>query len=217
MSWEEKITQIFKGWGRDLNEAEKSALANKARGYLLSDWKREHIAMATGSGVVTGLIGGPVGAAAIIPDLLWCKKVGTQGCLGIGHIKGKHIDYEQDMNLILSIWSKLGEASFSIPAGKVGIKISHKLGPKVLGKVVEKSLFKGSTKLGAKMTAKVAAKATAKLATKLSVKVGLGWIPLVGGLASGGVNLWLISGLLDAAEEYYNSDYVVLSDNSVLV
>ncbi len=215
MSLQEEIAQVFKNWGSDLLEAERKALREKAAKYTVSDWKAEHIAYVVGSGVLTGAIGGPVGLAAILPDLLWCKKVGTQGCLGIGYIKGYDIDYENDMNMILAVWSDLAEAAVSVPAGKVGIKVSNKILPKVAGKVVEKVILKGSSKIGATLAAKAASKAATKLTAKLAAKTGVGWIPLIGGVVSGGINWWLLSGLLDAADAYYKSDYIVLKDDEI--
>lgn len=215
MSLQDDVAKVFKGWGSELLEAERKALRKKAAGYSVSDWKAEHIAYVVGSGALTGIVGEPVGLAAIIPDLLWCKKVGTQGCLGIGHIKGCDVDYDQDMNMILAVWSDLAEAAVSVPVGKVGIKVSNKALPKVAGKVVEKLLFKGSSKIGAKLASKAASKAAAKLTAKLAAKSGFGWIPVVGGAVSAGINWWLLSGLLDAAEIYYKSNYIVLSDDEI--
>ncbi|QLE50372.1 hypothetical protein FD724_21230 [Nostoc sp. C057] len=215
MSLQEEVAQIFRNWGSGMLEVERKALREKASKYTVDDWKAEHIVYVAGSGALTGAIGGPVGLAAILPDLFWCKKVGTQGCLGIGYIKGYVIDYENDMNMILAVWSDLAEATVSVPVGKVGIKISNKILPKVAGKVVEKVILKGSSKIGAKLAAKAASKAATKLTAKLAAKTGVGWIPLIGGVVSAGINWWLLSGLLDAAETYYKSDYIVLKDDEI--
>lgn len=221
MSLQNEIAKIFQDWGRELNSAERKALEKKVKGYNVNDWKAEHIGMVVASGAGFGAIGGWVGLGAIMPDLLWCKKVGIQGCLGIGYIQGRYVDYDQDMNMILSIWTELGEAATFVPAGKVGIKISNKatvkMAGKVAGKIVEKAALKGGSKLGAKLAGKAASKAAAKLAAKLAAKTGVGWIPLIGGAVSGGVNWWLLNGLLDAAEKYYRGDcdYLVLHDSEL--
>lgn len=60
-----------------------------------------------------------------------------------------------------------------------------------------------------------ASKAATKLTAKLAAKTGFGWIPLIGGVVSAGINWWLLSGLLDAAETYYKSDYIVLKDDEI--
>ncbi len=205
----DQITEIFKDLGHDLVEAERKALRNKANNYRVNDWKAEHLAYVVGSGALTGAIGGPVGLLAILPDLAWCKKVATQGCLGIGHIKGCDVDYDEDMNMILALWSGSAEASAAVPLGKAGIKVSNKLLPKVAGKVVEKVLFKGSSK----MTAKIASKATTKLISKLMAKSSFGWIPIIGGAVSATINWWLLNGLLGASEKYYSSNYIIFNEN----
>ena len=217
MALQDDIAQIFKGWGSDLLMAERKALRDKAAKYNVGDWKAEHIAYVAGSGALTGALGGFVGLAAIIPDLLWCKKVGTQGCLGIGHVRGLDVDYDEDMNAIMLLWSELGEAAVSVPVGKIGIKISNKVLPKVAGKVVEKLILKGSTKIGGKLVAKAASKAAAKLTAKLAAKSSFGWIPIIGGAVSAGINWWLLSGLLDAADKFYssNTNYIILDNDEV--
>lgn len=219
MGLQDELIPIFQNWGSNLNSAEKKALRKKTTGYSINDWKAEHISMAVASGAASGAVGGPVGLAAIIPDLVWCKKVGTQGCLGMGYILKHDVDYEQDMNGIMAIWTDIAEATVTVPAGKVGIKVSNKvtakMAGKVAGKVVSKAAFKGGSKVGMKLITKVASKGAAKVATKLVAKTSFGWIPLVGGAVSGGINWWLLNELLDAAEEYYTYPYAVLKDKEI--
>ena len=219
MGLNEEIAQMFKDLGNLGNNAERRALEKQAKNYHLSDWKAERIAMVVGSGALSGALGGPVGLAAIPADLAWCGRVSALGCFGIGHILGSEVDYDLDMNLIMSIWTGLGEATSIVPAGKVGIKICGKATPKIAGKVagvlVSKVALKGGSKLGTKLASKAASKAATKLVAKLTAKGTTGWIPIIGGLVSGGVNWWLVGGLLDAAEEYYKGDYLVLRDSEL--
>lgn len=183
----------------------------------MSDWYDRQTGKVALSGAATGVMGGPVGLAAIIPDLMWCGRVGAHGCYGIGHILGREVDYDQDMDYILSVWSEAVEAAMNIPAGKVGIKIFGKaaiapMAGHLAGTIVSKATLKGGSKLAAKLAAKSVSKATAKLAAKLTAKAGFSWIPLVGGVASAGVNVWLVRGLMKAAEQYYRHDYLVIQD-----
>lgn len=220
MSLQDQVAQIFKNWGSDLNYNERVALGKKARGYGVGNWKAEHIAYVVASGAASGVMGGPVGIAAIPADLYWCKKVAVQGCLGIGHILDCDVDYDQDMNFILARFTDVGEPSYVVPAGKIGIKISNKamtkIAPKVAGKVVEKIALKSGSKFAAKLAGKAATKASAKLMAKLTAKTGFGWIPGVGGAVSAGINWWLLDGLLNAAEEYYKQPYFVVNDPEVI-
>jgi hypothetical protein len=215
----DELVKIFKDWGSELNSAERKALEKKVSGRSVSSWKADHITMVAASGFATGFMGGPVGLAAILPDLLWCKKVGIQGCLGIGHILGRDVDYDEDMNYILGIWTELVGATVAVPVGKVGMKVSNKatvkVAEKLAVKIIEKSATKGGSKFLAKLAAKGASKAAAKLSAKLLAKTGVGWIPLVGGAASGGINWWLLNELLNAAEKYYTKDYIIPLDSEL--
>ena len=111
----------------------------------------------------------------------------------------------------------------TIPVGKVGIKVGGKVAAKsvaivagaLTGTVVSKLALKGGSKIGAKLASKAASKAATKLMTKLTAKTGFGWIPFIGGAVSAGVNWWLVDGLLTAAEQYYQNDYVILNDSEV--
>lgn len=219
MSLNDDIAQMFKDLANLGNSMEREQLKKQVKSYTIDGWKSERIAMVVASGGLSGALGGPMGLVAIPADLAWCGRVSALGCFGIGHIKGVDVDYDVDMNLIMSIWTDLAEAKNVVPVGKIGIKVCSKASPKIAAKVagslVSKVALKGGSKLGTKLASKAASKAAAKLAAKLMAKTGTGWIPLVGGLVSGGINWWLVSGLLDAAEEYYSHEYVILRDREL--
>jgi hypothetical protein len=238
MGLQEELTQIFKDWGQELNSQERVALKKDASSYSDVDaWKIKHITMVATSGAAAGVTGGPWSYAAIIADLLWCRKVAPLGCLGIGYINDEDVDIDQDMNMIMAIWAGVGVASTSVPAGKVGVKVSPKatmklgtkIAPKVaakqtgkfagkvVGKVVSKTALKSSSKALSKLTAKIVDKAVAKVFAKAAAKVGMGWIPIIGGVVSGGINWWLLSTMMDAAEQYYSNPYVVFDGNELAV
>ncbi|MFN5864006.1 MAG: hypothetical protein ACK451_18950, partial [Pseudanabaena sp.] len=83
-SFKDNVAKTFKGWGSDLLESERTALREKVNGYSLEFWRMEHIGYVLASGVLFGVWGFLITLVAITADLLWCKKVGTQACLGIG-------------------------------------------------------------------------------------------------------------------------------------
>jgi transcription termination factor NusB len=186
-------------------------------------WKAERLAAVGAPGALTGAIGGPVGLSAILPELWLCERNGTTGAFGIGHLLGCQIDYNLDREMILAIWAGEGSLETSVPAGKVGIKINNKAASsaRLMGVVIQFSLLKGSAKLLVKLSAKLVAKVAAKIGAKLAVKTGGAAIPIYGAFVSGGVNLWLVQGLLNAAEQYYSAQsmnqavYLVLNDSKL--
>ena len=221
MSLGDSVAEVFKGLSNLGTKQERLVLEQKVKNYSsTSAWKEHNIGLVVASGAVSGMAGGLVGLAAIPVDLAWCGRVGGHGSIGIGYILGCDVDYEQDMTMILAIWGGVGEASMTIPAGKVGIKIGGKIAGKsaaivggaIAGTVVYKYALKGSSKLGAKLASKAASKAATKFMSKLTAKTGLGWIPFIGGAVSAGVNWWLVDGLLTAAEQYYTNDYIIIND-----
>jgi hypothetical protein len=236
MGLQEELTQVFQDWGQELNSQERAALKKDAFGYSeVNLWKAKHIAMVTTSGLASGVMGGPWSYAALVADLLWCRKVAPLGCLGIGYIYNEDVDIDHDMNMIMAIWAGIGVAAAGVPVGKVGIKVSPKatvkfgtkmvpklaakgtgkLAGEIFGKVVSKTALKGSSKALSKLTTKIVDKAVAKVLSKAATKVGVGWIPIIGGVVSGGINWWLLSTMLDAAEHYYANPYVVFDENEL--
>ncbi|MCL2930419.1 MAG: hypothetical protein O4861_08830 [Trichodesmium sp. St16_bin4-tuft] len=49
--------------------------------------------------------------------------------------------------------------------------------------------------------------AITKLAAKLVAKAETSWVLILGGVVSGGINWWLIDGLLEVAENYHRYNY----------
>lgn len=221
MSLSDSVTEVFKGLSNLGTEQERLVLEQKVKNYSgISAWKQDNISLVVASGAASGMAGGLVGLAAIPVDLMWCGRIGAHGSIGVGYILGCDVDFEQDMNMILAIWGGIGEASMTVPAGKVGIKVGGKIAAKsvaivtgaVTGTVIYKYALKGGSKLSAKLAAKATSKAATKFMTKLAAKTGVGWIPFIGGAVSAGVNWWLVDGLLTAAEQYYSNDYVILNN-----
>ncbi|AFY47115.1 DnaJ-class molecular chaperone with C-terminal Zn finger domain [Nostoc sp. PCC 7524] len=190
-------------------------------------WKAERLAAVGTPGAITGAIGGPVGLAAIPPELVLCERNATIGAFGIGHLLGCHIDYNLDREIILAIWAGEGTLETRVPAGKVGIKINNKAPSAsasrgLMGAVITSSLIKGSAKFLAKLSAKLISKAVAKISAKIAAKTGGAAIPVLGGFISGGTNVWLVEGFMDAAEQFYSAQnmsqavYLVLKDNQLI-
>ncbi|MDY7007489.1 MAG: hypothetical protein SWX82_27045 [Cyanobacteriota bacterium] len=211
----------------------------------VSDWRARQTALVTAPGALAGSVGGPWGIAAMGADLVWLGKNAGHGCLGVGYALGRDAE-RNDIDLILAIWTGLGTPSDTVPSGAVAIsthnvspwgksakeasfapsgKITVKLGAKpaakvagkMAGKIVAKKLaVKGGSKMGAKLVTMAISMATTKLAAKLAAKAGTSWVPILGGVVSGGINWWLIGGLLEAAEDYYRHDYIILHNDELL-
>jgi hypothetical protein len=60
---------------------------------------------------------------------------------------------------------------------------------------------------------KLLSKAGAKLTSKASAKISTKWIPIIGGVTSSLINVWVLDTLSDAAEIYYNNDYIILESS----
>ena len=87
-------------------------------------------------------------------------------------------------------------------ATKVGSKSALKIGTKIIAK-----------KVAPKISTKILAKASAKLSAKVAGKVSTKWIPVIGGLASSAINVWVIDTIMEAAHQYYKSDYIIIDES----
>jgi hypothetical protein len=219
------VIQFFLELANLVSEKERQALKETALKSNLDSWKKGYKLMITGSGAASGALPLPLALMAIFPDLVFCGKVATQTCFGIGHILGKEVDYDLDMNHITAIWAGIAKGERTVPEGKTGIevialkslpiKVAIKPATKVAGKVLAKATLKASTKIVTKLSAKAASKASAKLIAKFFTKVAVSWVPLLGAVVSAWVNNWLVDGLVDSAIEYYANPYVTY-DNADL-
>ena len=192
---------------------QRQVLKTKALAHTLSEWQNGTALKVVGVGFGTGLAGGPAGLLLEGFDIAYLLAAAGRACYGVGHIKGREIDYENDIPLILAIWCGAAEATSAVGTGKVGIKVFGKAGLKAAASVGSKIALKSATKFGTKGGLLIAGMATSHLAGKLLAKMSTKWIPVIGGVVGGGINYWIINGLLNAAERYYSEEYVVLSDD----
>jgi hypothetical protein len=98
-------------------------------------------------------------------------------------------------------------------SSKIGVKLANKVAGKSSVKILSKTMISSATHLAfKKMGAKMLAKPAAKFASKFGAKFIAGFVPLAGAVVGGGVNLWLLNGIQDAAEEFYK-DKITLADS----
>ncbi|HEX9981746.1 MAG TPA: hypothetical protein VGF69_00650, partial [Thermoanaerobaculia bacterium] len=117
---------------------------------------------------------------------------------------------DEDFGIILNLWAGGDENGelFAALSGKaaadMAIKVHTKAGLKMVAKTMCKSagLLVGA-QMGGKMGAKAGAKVGAKFASKLGGKMLSGFVPFLGPVVGGGINLWFITGIADAAERFY--------------
>jgi len=89
---------------------------------------------------------------------------------------------------------------------------AHASGNSLISSVRNVNNYHGANGLKKKLARKKVVKLGAKLATKLSIKLAkklgakafAGAVPIVGSIVGGGVNLWIINGLIEAADKYYS-------------
>ena len=182
---------------------------NKANNHTVSEWRhiQEGLAGAAGTGaaIVPGLH-----IPALGVDIGYLINRMDECCYGIGAIVGMqsglgNILEKEDLANILALWcnaitiAQLDRVQYENRENKLGTKLTQP----ALGKVGAVSLgVLGAT--SNRLTLKVATKMAAKLGAKITTKTAAGFIPLAGALASGGINVWLVSSVSNAAEKYYS-------------
>lgn len=203
---------------------DRPAFEREARAQTLADWRTAQTTKVCAVGGLTGLAGGPVGLALEAGDLAYLFTMMGRACFGIGAIIGRRpVDYDADMALILPIWAGAAEATNEEALRAVGYKVGTKAAVQVGGTVGTQSLVKIGTKVvakaafksGSKLAAKSFSKAAGKLGGKLAAKMSTKWVPLLGGVVSAGINYWIIKGVLDAAEQFYRGDVLLVDADLV--
>lgn len=188
---------------------QQEALRLRARQHTVAQWRLKSLLKVSSVGALTGAVGGPVGLALEVTDTAYLFSMAGQACYGVGHILGRPVDYETDMPLILAIWGGAARPIHGTGEDReIAIHVAEGAGVGAGTRVVSKSAFKA----GGKLATRVAGIVGAKLAARYGAKLGTRWIPLLGSVTSGGVNWWLVDGLINAARRYYEAEYVLLDN-----
>lgn len=186
-----------------------------AKEYTLSTWELQQRALATASGAAAVAIPG-VHVAGIAADLAFVVNRMGVSSFGVGSIIGNQRNHgfmleKTDFGAVLGYWaddSALKEAMRGKGAADLSSKVGFKLATKMYGKaatlVISEALLTSSGYLiGQKLGGKAMAKVGAKVAAKFTTKAAAGFVPFLGPAVGGGINLWLISGIMSAAQEFY--------------
>ncbi|GAA3010780.1 hypothetical protein [Actinokineospora diospyrosa] len=152
---------------------------------------------------------------------------------GIGYKVGAGVDGKLDLANTLALWSGAVDEDVLVVAGLAAVAVvgaaasgggtafAYAVAAKIAGKVAGAGAAAAATKLGAKGAAKgvgmiagklasttmshVAPHLGAKMAAKLATKHVTGWIPVVGAVTAGGINVWVMKRLADSATAYYRA------------
>ncbi|MDG4762873.1 hypothetical protein O7632_01895 [Solwaraspora sp. WMMD406] len=218
MSMSERISKAFVDAVNGMT-ADPAEIYQNCRSYSLAGWRGLQLSLVGGSGAVAAAI--PVlHLATLTADTLFIiNRMGT-AAYGVGSILGReagqgNIVERDDFGMILAYWTGDEQVRFLMtPAGvaKVSAEISAKMGVKTGTKIFGKGFVKGLPKVmlasagwlvAGKFGGKGAVKAGAKFGAKFAGKLGAGWIPVLGAVVAGGVNVWLIESIMSSAEDYY--------------
>jgi hypothetical protein len=179
-------------------------------GKTLADWTKVQKAMVTASGAGASALPG-LHLVGIAADVMFLMNRMSVCSYGIGSILGAeaglgNVLEAEDFAVVLAVWANEGAIAEQI-SGKApdGTGVG---GGKVLGKSVYRILAKTvCEKAGlmpdGKLSGSLAGKVAARFAGKLGGKAATGFIPLVGAVVGGGVNLWFLSGIAAAAEQWF--------------
>lgn len=179
-----------------------------ARLESLESWRIKQQAMVTGSGAAAMAIPG-AHLVALGADVMFLMNRMSVCSYGIGAIYshdrlGTNLLEEEDFANILALWAGDDQIK-AVVTGKFGVDLAVKIGGKTGIKIIGKTIaHTGAVLVGKKLGGKAGAKIAAKFAGKLAGKAAGGAIPILGAIIGGGINLWFITSIADAANEYYN-------------
>ena len=202
MSFGEYVVQAFDGLTPDVH-----GIYSNAKSSSLSSWRATQQALVTGSGAAAAAIPGfhLVGMAA---DVVFLMNRMSVCSYGIGAIIGTEcglgdILEDEDFAVVLARWG--GDDSLNNAAvGKACADLAGKVGGKAVTKLLAKKMAESAGILvGKKLAGKVGMKVGAKFGAKLGTKAVTGFIPFLGAAVGGGINLWFITEIADAAEAWY--------------
>lgn len=191
--------------------------------YTLSSWQNTQRAMVGASGAAAVAI--PVAhLAGIAADLAFVVNRMGVSSFGTGAIMGNDRNYgnileREDFGAVMAYWAgddgireAMNGKGAADMASKAGFKIATKLYGKTAAITLTQTMLASSGYLvGQKLGGKAMAKVASKVAAKFAGKAAAGFVPFLGPAVGGGINLWIISGILDAAQEFYGDKIGLLS------
>lgn len=211
MGWQDSFIEAVNALTPDLD-----ALYENSHTYHIDDWNVLQRSLVTASGAGSVAIPG-IHLAGVAADLAFViNRIGVAS-YGVGSILGAdkgvgNIIEKEDLAGILIYWvddedfmqAMKGKGSASLST-KIGTKIVYKVGGKIAVKGLTKTMLTSAGYLVAqKFAGKAAGKAAAKFTSKFGAKAVGGFVPFLGPIVGGGVNLWLLDGIMKASVKFYN-------------
>ncbi|MGI5399267.1 hypothetical protein ACQEVG_07420 [Streptomyces sp. CA-135486] len=213
----------FNSLGWDTSIAERGVA-----GYsTLSSWRASQTAQVAAAGAAAMAVPG-AHLIALTADVGFLLHKMSTCAWGIGFKLGASVEGEDDLAVILGLWSgalernalSVGSATAGASAGWIVFNAAYPTyGAAVMAKVLASGAGSGVAAVGTKIAGKKSGKAMAKLskpflqkiAQKVSVKfsallgskAATGAVPILGALAGAGMNSYFIMKFADAAEIYY--------------
>jgi hypothetical protein len=181
----------------------------EASGYQLEEWKLLQQGLVMTSGVVAGSIpffhlAAMAGDAAFLVNRMGVTAYGVGSILGSKNGLGNILEVE-DFPAILSLW--VGDTELTDAAiGKGTASLAGKVGGKAASKILAKTMCeKAGILIGKKIGGKLAVKIGTKFGAKLATKTAGGFLPFAGAAIGGGINVWFINSIFQAAESWYQT------------
>ena len=200
----EALLKAFDSVGSDLDE-----ILELSEEHTIDSWKTSRMIKA-GSLAAPALVGGPVGLALLVPELILLMRFIRNSALGVGFI-ARDAAAAEDFPAIM-LWASerpadrkalIGSASASaqVMAAKVG---AATLGPVTSAKLVSSAV---TTQLAAMSHTTINALAAKKGAAWLA-KILLGpavgrFVPFFGAAVGAGANAFITHRVIEAATSYY--------------
>lgn len=173
----------------------------------LTDWLALQKTMVTATGAAAVAIPG-LHLFGVAADVVFLMNRMSVCSYGVGAIVGEragkgNILEDEDFAVVLAKWSGV-DGLDNAALAKTSADLVTKVGSKAASKALAKAMCKNAGILiGKKLSGKVGVKVGAKFGTKLGGKLVGGWIPFVGAVIGGGINLWFISEIANAAQDWY--------------
>lgn len=202
MSFGDYVIGAFDGLTPNL-----SSVYDGAKMSTVGGWRATQQSLVTGSGALAAAIPGfhMVGMAADVVFLMNRMSVCSYGIgaiIGFDNKLGNILE-DEDFAVVLARWGGDENLTDAI-VGKTCAELVAKVGGKMATKMLAKKAAEcAGVLVGKKLAGKVGVKVGSKFGAKLGTKAVAGWVPFLGAAVSGGVNLWFITEIANAAEEWY--------------
>ncbi|MDX2308210.1 MAG: hypothetical protein NW216_08230 [Hyphomicrobium sp.] len=185
-------------------------------------WRMTSRGAVTVSGAAAVAIPGPHIPILVSEVAFLMNRLGAAS-FGVGAIKSQkpglgNVLETEDFACILAYWAKDDDVKQAMTGKlaadattKVGLKVGTKLYGKGFAKVATKTALSSAGYLvGNKVGGKVLAKAGALFGSQVAAKAGTGFAPVIGAVAGAGINYWIMSGVIEAADQFYEDKLALI-------